>query len=119
MGKLRVKRMRKRSYMAGKEDNIHIEENDTDHHSVGARMPEKGSTPENNDSSFKRLVNGAVLVVLLALVFIALFSFFFNMQEAIIALFHPKYQALIQALFSLLVVILGIYMIKLLLPNKH
>jgi len=41
------------------------------------------------------------------------------MQEAIIALFNPKYQALMQALFSLLVLIIGIYLIKMLLPDKH
>ncbi|AKB79840.1 hypothetical protein MSHOH_3357 [Methanosarcina horonobensis HB-1 = JCM 15518] len=82
-------------------------------------MPGKDNKPENNDASVKKLVNAVVLIVLLALIFIALFSFFFNMQEAIIAIFHPKYQALMQALFSLLVLIIGIYMIRLLLPNKH
>ncbi|MDQ1275975.1 MAG: hypothetical protein QG610_1550 [Euryarchaeota archaeon] len=105
--------------MAGKEDNPYIEEKDTDRNSVEVQTPRRGSTPENNDSSFKKLVNAAVLIVLLALIFIAMFSFFFNMQEAIIALFHPKYQALMQALFSLLVLVIGIYLIKLLLPNKH
>jgi len=105
--------------MAGKEDNPYIEEKDTDRNSVEVQTPGKGSIPENNDSSFKKLVNAAVLIVLLALIFIAMFSFFFNMQEAIIALFHPKYQALMQALFSLLVLVIGIYLIKLLLPNKR
>lgn len=105
--------------MAGKEDNPYIEEKNAGSNSVEVRTPSKGSTPETNDSSFKKLVNAAVLIVLLALIFIALFSFFFNMQEAIIALFHPKYQALMQALFSLLVLVIGIYMIKLLLPNKR
>lgn len=105
--------------MVGKEDSPYIEGKDTDRHFVEVRMPEKGNKSENNDMSLKKLVNAAVLIVLLALVFIALFSFFFNMQEAIIAIFHPKYQALMQALFSLLVLIIGIYMIKFLLPNKH
>lgn len=105
--------------MAGTENNSYIEENNAGSNSVEVRTPSKGSTPENNDPSFKKLVNAAVLIVLLALIFIALFSFFFNMQEAIIALFHPKYQALMQALFSLLVLVIGIYMIKLLLPNKR
>ncbi len=105
--------------MIGKEDNPYIEEKDTDRQLVAARMPGKGDTQENNDASFRKLVNAAAMIVLVALIFIALFSFFFNMQEAIIALFHPKYQALMQALFSLLVMILGIYMIKLLLSNKR
>lgn len=105
--------------MVEKEDNSCIKEKNTDRHSVEVQMSGKGNTQENNDVSFKKLVNAAVLIVLLALIFIALFSFFFNMQEAIIALFHPKYQALMQALFSLLVLIIGIYMIKHLLPNKR
>jgi hypothetical protein len=108
-----------RDYMVGKEDSPYTEEKDTDSNSVEVRMPGKGDARGNNDTSFKKLVNAAVLIVLLAFVFIALFSFFFNMQEAIIALFNPKYQALMQALFSLLVLVIGIYMIKLLLPNKH
>lgn len=86
--------------MVGKEDSPYIEEKNKDRNSVEGRMPETDHTPENNEMSFKKLVNAAVLIVLLALIFIALFSFFFNMQEAIIALFHPKYQALMQALFS-------------------
>lgn len=105
--------------MVGKEDSPYIEEKNKDRHSVEVRMPGTGHTPENNDMSFKKLVNAAVLIVLLALIFIALFSFFFNMQEAIIALFHPKYQALMQALFSLLVLIIGICMVKFLFPNKR
>ncbi|WP_410508889.1 hypothetical protein RSJ42_01000 [Methanosarcina hadiensis] len=105
--------------MAGKEDSPHNEEKNADQTYTEVRLPGKGSIPQDNDPSFKKLVNAAVLIVLLALIFIALFSFFFNMQEAIIALFHPKYQALMQALFSLLVLFTGIYMIKLLLPNKR
>lgn len=105
--------------MAGKEDSPYIEEKDTDHHSVDVQIPRKGNTQENNDPSFKKLINTAVLIVLLVLIFMALFSFFFNMQEAIIALFNPKYQALMQALFSLLVLIIGVYLIKFLLRNKH
>lgn len=105
--------------MAGKEDSLYNEEKNADRASMEVRMPGKGSTLQDNDPSFKKLVNAAVLIVLLALIFIALFSFFFNMQEAIIALFHPKYQALMKALFSLLVLFIGIYMIKLLLPNRR
>lgn len=105
--------------MVGTENRPYTEEKDRDRSPVEVRTPGTGNTQENNDPSFKKLVNAAVLIVLLALVFIALFSFFFNMQEAIIALFNPKYQALMQALFSLIVLILGIYLIKLLLPNRH
>lgn len=105
--------------MAGKEDSPYIEEKDTDRSPVEIRIPAERNTQEKNDPSFKKLVNAAVLIVLLALIFIALFSFFFNMQEAIIALFNPKYQALMQALFSLLVLIIGIYMMKYLLQNKR
>ena len=105
--------------MIGKEDNPYIEEKDTDRHLVAARMPGKGDTQEYNDASFRKLVNAAAMIVLVALIFIALFSFFFNMQEAIVALFHPKYQSLMQTLFSLLVMIIGICIIKLLLSNKR
>ncbi|MDM7920016.1 MAG: hypothetical protein QUS12_12740 [Methanosarcina sp.] len=105
--------------MAGKEDSPYIEEKNTGQNSVEVRIPAERNTQGNNDQSFKKLVNAAVLIVLLALIFIALFSFFFNMQEAIIALFNPKYQALMQALFSLLVLMIGIYMIKYLLQNKR
>ncbi|NPE27739.1 hypothetical protein HNV12_07120 [Methanococcoides sp. SA1] len=72
---------------------------------------------DNNDASFKKLVNVSVVIVLVALIFIALFSFFFNMQEAIIALFHPRYQALMQAVFSLVVLFMGIYMIRMFLSK--
>jgi hypothetical protein len=105
--------------MVRQEDSSYVEEKEADRHSVEVRMSEKGNSPENSDASFKKLVNPAVLIVLVILVFIAIFSFFFNMQGAIVALIHPKYQALIQALFSLLVVVIGIYMIKLLLSNKR
>ncbi len=72
---------------------------------------------DNNDASFKKLVNVSVVIVLVALIFIALFSFFFNMQEAIVALFHPRYQALMQAAFSLVVLFMGIYMIRMFLSK--
>ncbi|WP_269850546.1 hypothetical protein [Methanosarcina horonobensis] len=62
--------------MVGKEDNPYIEERDTDRHSVEVQMPGKDNKPENNDASVKKLVNAVVLIVLLALIFIALFSFF-------------------------------------------
>jgi hypothetical protein len=100
-------------------DSPSVEEKEADRLSVEARMTGKGNSPENHDASFKRLVNAAVLIVLVILVLISMFSFFFNMQAAIAALIHPKYQALVQALFSLLVLIIGIYTIKRLLSNKR
>ncbi len=105
--------------MVTQEDSSYIGEKEMDRHSVEVRMSGNGNTPENNNVSFKKHVNAAVIIVLVILVFIAIFSFFFNMQEAIVALINPKYQALIQALFSLLVLIIGIYMIKLFLSNKN
>ncbi|WP_445475288.1 hypothetical protein ACT9XH_00675 [Methanococcoides methylutens] len=78
----------------------------------------KGRTAkDNNDESFKKLVNASVVIVLVALIFIALFSFFFSMQEAIFALFNPRYQALMQAVFSLMVLVMGIYMIRMFLTK--
>jgi len=100
-------------------DAPYVEEKDTDRDSVEVRISGKGNSPENNDASFKKHINTAVLIVLVILVFVAMFSFFFNMQEAIVALFHPKYQALMQALFSLLVLVIGIFTIKHLLSSKR
>ncbi len=104
--------------MVKQEDSPYIEEKRADHNSFEVRMPAKGNFPQNSDASFKKVVNAAVLIVLVILVIIAMFSFFFNMQEAIVALINPKYQALVQALFSLLVLVLGIYTIKRFLSNK-
>lgn len=86
---------------------------------TGSRKTRQEDAPDNSDASFKKLVNAALLLVIVALVFIALFSFFFSMNEAIIALFHPRYQALMQAIFSLIVLVLGVYMIRVLLLSKR
>lgn len=69
---------------------------------------------ENGDKSFKKMANVAIIIMLLGLVFIALFSFFFNMQTAISDLFNPRYQALMQALFSLVILGVGVFLIKML-----
>jgi len=69
---------------------------------------------EKGDNSFKKMANIAVIIMLLGLVFIALFSFFFNMQTAISDLFSPRYQALMQALFSLVILGVGVFLIKML-----
>lgn len=104
--------------MAKQEESPYVEKKDEDLHTVEVRTPAKGDFPQNSDAPLKKLVNAAVLIVLVILVIIAMFSFFFNMQEAIAALINPKYQALVQALFSLLVLVLGIYTIKRFLSNK-
>jgi len=67
--------------------------------------------------SFKKLINVAVVIMLVALIFIALFTFFFNLQEAISALFDPQYVALIKAIFSLVVIGIGVYLVKMFLSR--
>lgn len=67
--------------------------------------------------TFKKLINVAVVIMLVALIFIALFTFFFNMQDAISALFDPQYVALIKAIFSLVVIGIGVYLVKMFLSK--
>lgn len=67
--------------------------------------------------SFKKLINVAIVIMLVALIFIALFTFFFNMQDAISALFNPQYVALIQAIFSLVIIGIGVYLVKMFLSR--
>jgi hypothetical protein len=104
--------------MVNQENSACVEEIKEDHCSVEVLTPIKGDFPQNNDSSIKKFIHAAVLIVLMILVLLATFSFFFNMLEAIAALINPKYQALVQALFSLLVLVIGIYTIKRFLSNK-
>jgi hypothetical protein len=103
--------------MNKQEESPHIEKKDVGLHSVEVRTPAKGDSPQNSDSPLK-FVNIAVQIVLVILVLIATFSFFFNMLQAIADLINPKYQALVQALFSLLVLVIGIYTIKRFFSNK-
>lgn len=99
--------------MVKQEGSPYVEEKEANSHSFEARMPSKGdNSPQNSNAPFRELVYAAVVIVLVILVLIATFSFFFNMQEAIAALINPKYQPLVKALFSLLVLVLGIYAIK-------
>lgn len=105
--------------MVKREENAFVEGKEEDHHSLESRTPSKEDFPQNSDSSIKKFLHSAVLIVLMILVLLATFSFFFNMQEAIAALINPKYQALVQALFSLLVLVIGIYTIKRFLSNKN
>lgn len=67
--------------------------------------------------SFKKIINVAIVVMLVALIFIALFTFFFNMQDAITALFDPQYVALIRSIFSLVVIVIGVYLVKMFLSK--
>lgn len=64
------------------------------------------------EDSFKKLVNIAVVIMLVALIFIALFTFFFSMQSAISALFDYRYVELVKAIFSLVVIGVGVYLVK-------
>ncbi|MCE8422465.1 MAG: hypothetical protein J5U17_02360 [Candidatus Methanoperedens sp.] len=66
---------------------------------------------------FKKLIKVLVVIMLVGLIFFALFTFFFNMQDAISALFDPQYVPLIKAIFSLVVIGVGVYLVKMFL-NK-
>jgi predicted transporter len=73
--------------------------------------------PFHEDNSFKKNINVAVVIMLVALIFIALFTFFFSMQEAISVLFHPQYAALVKAIFSLVIIGVGVYLVKMFLSK--
>ncbi len=75
---------------------------------------EQKSVEEN---SFKKLVNIAVVIMLVALIFIALFTFFFNMQDAISSLFDYRYVALVKSIFSLVIIGIGVYLVKMFLSR--
>ncbi len=69
------------------------------------------------DNSFRKLINVAVVIMLVGLIFIALFTFFFSMQDAITALFDPPYVPLIKSIFSLVVMGMGVYLVKMFLSK--
>ncbi len=75
---------------------------------------EQKSVEEN---SLKKLVNIAVVIMLVALIFIALFTFFFSMQDAISSLFDYRYVALVKSIFSLVIIGIGIYLVKMFLSK--
>ncbi len=75
---------------------------------------EQKSVEEN---SFKKLVNIAVVIMLVALIFIALFTFFFSMQDAISSLFDYRYVALVKSIFSLIIIGIGVYLVKMFLSK--
>lgn len=66
----------------------------------------------NEDNSLRKLINISVVIMLVGLIFFALFTFFFSMQEAISVLFHPQYAPLFKAIFSLAIIAVGVYLIK-------
>lgn len=81
-------------------------------------VEKKGAETKGAESdSFKKLINVAIVIMLVALIFIALFAFFFNMQVAISALFDPQYVALVQAIFSLVVIGIGVFLVKMFLSK--
>jgi membrane-anchored glycerophosphoryl diester phosphodiesterase (GDPDase) len=73
---------------------------------------------KSEDNSVKKLINVAVIIMLVALIFIALFSFFFNMQEAISRLFDNRYVALMNAVFNIVVIGIAVYLVKMFLAKK-
>ncbi len=81
-------------------------------------MSEPKMDEKMENDSFKKLINVAVVIMLVALIFIALFTFFFSMQEAISVLFDYRYAALVRSLFSLVIIGIGVYLVKVFLYNK-
>jgi uncharacterized membrane protein len=69
------------------------------------------------DKSVKKLINVAVVIMLVALIFIAMFQFFFNMQEAISRLFDNRYVALMNAVFNIVVIGVAVYLVKMFLAK--
>lgn len=69
------------------------------------------------DGSYKKLINVAVVIMLVALIFIAIFSFFFNMQEAISRLFDSRYVALMNAIFDIVIISVAVYLVKIFLAK--
>jgi Fe2+ transport system protein B len=69
------------------------------------------------DKSVKKLINVAVVIMLVALIFIAMFQFFFNMQEAISRLFDNRYVALMNAVFNIVVIGIAVYLVKMFLAK--
>lgn len=78
---------------------------------------EQKSEGKIEDNSFKKLINVAVVIMLVGLIFIALYTFFFNMQEAISTLIDYRYVALVRSIFSLVVIGIGVYLVKMFLSR--
>lgn len=78
-------------------------------------MDDEQKSAEEN--SFKKLINIAVVIMLVALIFVALFMFFFSMQDAISTLFDYRYVALVKSIFSLVIIGIGVYLVKMFLSK--
>lgn len=78
-------------------------------------MDDEQKSAEEN--SFKKLINIAVVIMLVALIFVALFTFFFSMQDAISTLFDYRYVALVKSIFSLVIIGIGVYLVKMFLSK--
>jgi len=70
------------------------------------------------DNSVKKTINVAVIIILVFMIFIALYSFFFNMQEAISRLFETRYVALMNAIFDIVVIGVAVYLVKMFLTKN-
>jgi len=70
------------------------------------------------DNYVKKLINVAVVIMLVALIFIAMFQFFINMQDAISMLFDNRYVALMNAVFNIVVICIAVYLVKMFLAKK-
>jgi len=78
---------------------------------------QKGVEEKMEDKNFRKLINVAVVIMLVGLIFIALCTFFFNMQDAISTLFDYRYVSLVKSIFSLVVIGVGVYLVKMFLSR--
>ena len=74
--------------------------------------------PLIEDKSLTKLINIVVVIMLVALIFIAMFTFYFSMLSAISVLFDYRYVELIRAIFSLVIIGIGIYLVKMFLSGR-
>ena len=78
---------------------------------------QKSVEEKMEDKTFRKLINVAVVIMLVGLIFIALYTFFFNMQDAISTLFEYRYVSLVKSIFSLVVIGVGVYLVKMFLSR--
>ncbi len=83
-------------------------------------MDEQISADEKKNvesDSFKKLIKSAVVVIFVLFILIAMFTFFFSMQSAIGTLFDYQYVELMRAIFSLIVLGIAIYIVRMFLSK--
>ncbi len=76
---------------------------------------EEKSADENKNvepDSFKKLIRNAFVIILVLFILVVMFNFFFSMQSAIGTLFDYQYVELMRAIFSLVVLVIAIYILK-------